>query len=115
MILLSESLSPCTVPAWVPEQYVIISVRCRYILLFRDSGTLFPGAHICAKKIRYKFSFICARASYLCPWVPILLYIYTLYIISSWFSLVCIGEKAGSQAGSQQGLRDSGVQKRWSI
>ena len=103
----SKSLTPCKVPALVPETYLVISDSNKDILSFRALGTLFAGAHVCAKNISYNIFSICARTAFVYPYVPILLYIYILYKVSICYYLVCSKEKTGSQAGKKQGVRES--------
>lgn len=102
-----KSLTPCKVPALVPETYLVISMSNKDILSFRALGTLFAGAHVCAKNTSYIIFSICARTAFVCPYVPILLYIYIITKVSSCFYVVCSNEKTGSQAGKKQGVRES--------
>lgn len=107
-MMLLNSLTPCLSPALVPGIYHVISNSNEYILSFRDSGTLSSGAHVCAEKHQLNEKIrICARTPFVCPCVPVLLYIYILYKISSCLYMVCCSEKTGSQAGKKRGVRDS--------
>ncbi|MFT5730772.1 MAG: hypothetical protein ACI8PB_004962 [Desulforhopalus sp.] len=108
-MMLPKSLTPCFFPVLVPEKCHVISNSNEDILSFRALGTLFSGAHVCAKKdhINKKIR-ICGRTAFVCPCVPILLYIYNLYKVSICYCLVCGNEKSGSQAGKKRGVRDSG-------
>lgn len=105
-MMLSNSLSPYKVPVSLPVKCNVISKVNVSFLSFRDVGTLFSGAHVCAKKSTSNKKYICARTSFVCPYLPILIIIYNNIKVSSCFPLVCRSEKTGSQAGTWQGLRE---------
>lgn len=106
MIIYCNSLTPRRLPAILPTENPLKSMVSNDFYRNREPGTLFPGARAHVKKNGSGKVFICARASYLRPLVPIFIYIYLYIGISCCFSLVYKKSEAGSQAGSQRGVRD---------
>lgn len=107
-MIVINSLTPRFFPVLVPVKYHVISTCNEIKKAFRDLGTLFSGAHVCAKKKSIsKKIYICARIAFVCPYVPILINIDSYTILSSCIYLVCSIEKTGSQAGKKRGVRDS--------
>jgi len=54
-------------PYKVPKKSHVISKSNEDILAFRDLGTLFSGAHVCAKNIRSMKIYICACTAFMGP------------------------------------------------